>query len=58
MLGELRDTDAASDRSSVTGDINVFHRCHTFLPEMYAWSCCRGDRGAVLGQKQWRYGMS
>ena len=27
MLGELRDTDAASDRSSVTGDINVFHRC-------------------------------
>lgn len=27
VLGELRDTDAASDRSSVTGDINVFHRC-------------------------------
>jgi hypothetical protein len=29
VLRELRDTDAASDRSSVTGDINVFHRCRS-----------------------------
>lgn len=32
VLGELRDIDAASDRSSVTGDGNVFHSSSGLLP--------------------------